>query len=108
APRLVLDVSIVRKVRDLLQRADRGAAAGGVSEQRAVAAGVDHESRFELLAGRGLDDDARSVAEVDARHRRLFAHLHAVLPRVIEQKLIEARSLDLKRALVRRLEILVE
>src|SRR5207237_1173537 len=35
-------------------------------------------------------------------------HFDAVLARVVEQQLIEPRSLYLKRALVRRLEVLVE
>src|SRR5437763_12258632 len=77
-------------------------------EKRAVPAGVDHETRLVFLAAGRLDDDARSIGEIDTRHRGLFAHVDAVLARVIEQELIEARSLDLKRSFVWIVEILVE
>ena len=73
-----------------------------------MAAGIDEEARLDPLAVRRRDGCAIRIIEIDGSHRRLFAHVDAVRRRIAQQQLIELRTLDLKRAVIRLGQVLDE
>ena len=57
-------VAVVSEEGHFLQRFDIALSAEAIADQRAVAAGIDDESRFEAFARAGLDDSAIRIIEL--------------------------------------------